>query len=86
MKKKETKSKEMVKVPQSGLLSLVASKLKGRVLFPQKVEDAKKYLQKVNPENVSIEQYNKEIDEALEERAAGNFIAQEEMEKRAAKW
>ena len=47
MKAKETKSKELVKVPESGLLSLVASKLKDRVLFPQKIEDAKKYLHKV---------------------------------------
>lgn len=47
MKTKVTKSKELVKVPESGLLSLVASKLKDRVLFPQKVEDAKKFLQKV---------------------------------------
>ncbi len=46
MKIKVTKSKELVKVPESGLLSLVASKLKDRTLFPQKVEDAKKYLQK----------------------------------------
>lgn len=36
---------------ESGLLSLVASKLKDRVLFPKKVEDAKKYLQKVNRDN-----------------------------------
>ncbi|MCY7311925.1 MAG: hypothetical protein SGI96_21090 [Bacteroidota bacterium] len=35
---------------------------------------------------VSIEQYNKEIDEALAEVAAGNYITQEEMEKQAAKW
>jgi hypothetical protein len=47
MKAKETKSTGLVKVPESGLLSLVAAKLKDRVLFPQKVEDAKKYLQKV---------------------------------------
>jgi hypothetical protein len=47
MKVKATKSKELVKVPESGLLSLVASKLKDRVLFPKKVEDAKNYLQKV---------------------------------------
>ena len=47
MKSKETKSKQLVKVPESDLLSLVASKLKDRVLFPQKIEDAKKYLQKV---------------------------------------
>lgn len=47
MKAKETKSKELVKVPESGLLSLVASKLKDRVLFPKKIEDAKKYLKNV---------------------------------------
>ena len=47
MKAKEAKTKELVKVPKSGLLSLVASKLKDRVLFLQKVEDAKKYLHKV---------------------------------------
>lgn len=47
MKAKEAKVKDLVKVPKSGLLSLVASKLKGRVLFPEKVEDAKKYLQNV---------------------------------------
>lgn len=35
---------------------------------------------------ISIEQYNKEIDEALAEVAAGNYITQEEMEKQAAKW
>ena len=42
--------------------------------------------QKENPANISIEQYNKEIDEALSEVASGNYITQEEMEKRAAKW
>jgi hypothetical protein len=35
---------------------------------------------------ISIEQYNKEIDEALAEVAAGNFITLEEMEKQASKW
>lgn len=35
---------------------------------------------------ISIDQYNKEIDEALAEVAAGNYITQEEMEKKAAKW
>jgi L-lactate utilization protein LutC len=34
----------------------------------------------------SIEQYNKEIDEALAEAGAGNYITQEDMEKQAAKW
>jgi hypothetical protein len=33
-------------------LSLVALKLKDRVLFPKKVEDAKKYLQKVKVANL----------------------------------
>jgi hypothetical protein len=45
MRAKETKSKALVK--ESELLSSVASKLKDRVLFPKKVEDAKKYLGKV---------------------------------------
>ena len=37
-------------------------------------------------ENTSIEQYNKEIDEALVEAEAGDFITQAEMEKEASKW
>jgi len=37
--------KKLVTVSKSGLLSLVAAKLKNRVLFPEKVEKAKKYLQ-----------------------------------------
>lgn len=51
MKTKETQSNKLVKVPESGLLSLVASKLKDRVLFPQKVEEAKKYLKKAKIAN-----------------------------------
>lgn len=47
MKTKATSSKEMVSVSESALLSLVAAKLKDRILFPQKIEEAKKYLQKV---------------------------------------
>ena len=39
-----------------------------------------------NPGRISIEQYNKEIDEAIAEVASGNYITQEEMERRAAKW
>lgn len=35
---------------------------------------------------ISIEQYNREIDEALAEAEAGDYITQQEMEKRAAKW
>jgi phosphatidylinositol kinase/protein kinase (PI-3 family) len=34
----------------------------------------------------TIEQYNDEINESLAEVAKGNYITQEEMEKRAAGW
>ena len=46
-KAKITESETLVSVPKDGLLSLVASRLKNRNLFPQKVEDAKKYLRKL---------------------------------------
>ena len=36
--------------------------------------------------SITIEQYNKDIDESLEQAAAGNYISQEEMEKKASKW
>lgn len=35
---------------------------------------------------IDIEQYNKEIDEALAELAAGKYITQEEMENKASQW
>lgn len=34
----------------------------------------------------TLEQYNQEIEAALAEVAAGQYITQEEMEKQAAKW
>jgi hypothetical protein len=37
----------MVKVSEKGLLDLVAAKSKGVVLFPEKLESAKQYLNKV---------------------------------------
>jgi len=45
MKAKENKKKKMVPVPKSVLLSLVAARLKDRTLFPEKIEEVKKYLQ-----------------------------------------
>ncbi|MBS1661071.1 MAG: hypothetical protein JST68_08475 [Bacteroidetes bacterium] len=45
MRKVGTK-KAMVNVPEKGLLALVASKLKDTVLFPEKLERAKKYIDK----------------------------------------
>jgi hypothetical protein len=46
MKTKENTS-VLVKVPESELLSLVSAKLKGKVLFPKKIEGAKKYLKNI---------------------------------------
>lgn len=37
-------------------------------------------------DHISLEQYNKEIDAALAEAEADNYITQEEMEKQAASW
>lgn len=47
MKTKVNGTEKLVKVPQKGLLSLVADKLKDRVLFPEKVERVKQYLKNV---------------------------------------
>ena len=47
MKTRENATEILVKVPHSGLLSLVASKLKDRVLFPDQLEKAKEYMKKV---------------------------------------
>lgn len=37
-------------------------------------------------ERITLEQYNKEIDEAIAEVKAGKYVTQEEMEKIASKW
>lgn len=47
MKINDNKTEKLVKVPQKGLLSLVAHKLKDRVLFPEKVERIKQCLKNV---------------------------------------
>lgn len=51
MKTKGIKSKAISNTAEKSLLSLVASKLTDRVLFPEKTENAKKYLQKVKLSN-----------------------------------
>ena len=44
----ENKEKtEMVTIPEAELLSLVGYFLKDKVLFPEKLEDAREYLRKV---------------------------------------
>jgi len=47
METKVNNTESLVKVPQRVLLSLVANKLKDTVLFPDKLEKAKKYMKKV---------------------------------------
>jgi hypothetical protein len=37
-------------------------------------------------ENITIEEYNKEIDEALVQESEGKYVTQAEMEKIAAQW
>lgn len=44
MENKVIKDEKYVKVSESALLSLVSSKLKERILFPEKVETAKNFL------------------------------------------
>ena len=41
---------------------------------------------KTTPKRISLEQYNKEIDEAIAEAERGEFYTQEEVEKMAEKW
>jgi hypothetical protein len=44
MKHKQTKSPELVKVSKASLIALIASQIQGKILFPKKVEEAKKIL------------------------------------------
>ena len=43
-------------------------------------------LKKEESSRISIEQYNKEIDEALAEFKAGKYTTQEELEKEMKQW
>jgi hypothetical protein len=44
MKQSENKSTELVKVSKATIIALVASQIKGKILFPKKMEEAKKML------------------------------------------
>ena len=48
MKTKNLKTDKLVQVPESALMTLVIAQLKGRILFPEKIEAAKKYLKHIN--------------------------------------
>ena len=43
-------------------------------------------LKETLPKRISIEQYNRELDEAEAEMNAGNFISQEDAKKQAESW
>lgn len=47
MKAKKTDKVKMVKVPENVLLSLVAEKLRGRDLFPEKTKNAKEFFYQI---------------------------------------
>ena len=51
----ETKAKKerLIKVSESTILSLVAEKLKGTILFPEKVKSAKQYLSNIKSTDLS---------------------------------
>lgn len=44
MKQNEEKSTELVKISKASIIALVASQIKGKILFPKKMEEAKKML------------------------------------------
>ena len=54
--------------------------------FIEAIKNMLEYRKKVSTERISIEQYNKEIDEAEREIENGNYYTQEEVEKRAEEW
>ncbi len=47
---------------------------------------AKTYQEEETTERISIEQYNKEIDESIAQIERGEFYTQEEVEKMAKEW
>ena len=44
MKHKKNKSIDLIKVSKASLISFVASQIKGKILFPKKMEEARKML------------------------------------------
>ena len=58
----------------------IAEDKKVKAMYALLEDDIKQF------ENVIIEEYNREIDEALAEANTGSYITQEQMEKQAARW
>jgi len=65
--------KELNKVKDETLLDAIKSILKYRAKVSQ-------------PERISVEQYNKEVNEAVARVEKGEFYTQEEVEKMMEKW
>ena len=58
----------------------IADDKKVKAMYALLEDDIKQF------KNVSIDEYNKEIDEALAEANTSSYITQEQMEKQAARW
>ena len=58
----------------------IADDKKVKAIYALLEDDIKQF------ENVSLEEYNEEIEEALTESNKGNYITQAQMEKQAATW
>ena len=54
--------------------------------FIETIKNMLKDRKVVSSEHISIEQYNKEIEEAERDIENGNYYTQEEVEKMAKKW
>ena len=52
MRTKKTNTNKLIKVSQSTLLSLVADRLKDRVLFPEKVESSRRFIDSIKESNI----------------------------------
>lgn len=44
MEQKENKPSELVRVPKAWVIARIAEQIKGKILFPRKVEEAKRIL------------------------------------------
>lgn len=54
--------------------------------FLEAIKNMLKYRSKVSPGRISIEQYNKEIEDAERDIEQGNFYTTDEVRKMAAQW
>jgi hypothetical protein len=50
METKNIKTDELVDTPESAAIALILSQVEGVVLFPEQIENAKKYLKQINEE------------------------------------